>query len=735
MADLLLEIGVEELPARFVRIALDQIRDSFREILEKNGLLKPDVHIECWGTPRRLVLFASGLPPKTPDQYRQQIGPPWEKAFSNGSPTPQALGFAQRVGVPVESLKRIETPRGVFAGVEIVETGRLTRDLLKEELVSLLAKVHFPKTMRWQEGGFSFARPIRWLLGLWEDEPISLEVGGIPSSRVSTGPRFSPRPVSIPHAKDYRERMRRAGVIVSPEERRDHIKKRARLIAEKNSLEILWDEELLEEIVFLTEWPEPQLGSFDPRYLRLPEIVIQTVLRDHQRCFIVRDRNHHLAPYFLFVMNRRNDPGGVVRKGNERVVRARLEDAWFYFCEDLGIPVDSREIQARENCFTRMELALKGMIFLEGLGTMAERKKRIRELSLQLFALLPQESPPSLEEKEILERASDLYLNDLGSKMVYEYPELAGKMTPIYARLSGAVSIPQGEAILLALEEANLPEDERSSLPQTVPGYLLALSQRLDNLFSHAFLQHFPSGTHDPFGMKTVADEMIILLLSPPQEIVPYVARWSYRVVDSLFTEWLKNIKESSGVVPREHSGDEEAISRKLFSFLRERLESILVQKGFPTPWVRGVVDTLHFQPLTAFRRLSALQEWGQSHDLVRFLDTYKRFRNIARDVESAFSSFPFPNLSEKTEAFEPVEREFVEILARSEITLKELIESDPHRALDLLWDLVPRAEELFRGVRIEHPDPEIRGRRKIIVAFARFLFLQYLNWDRLLEG
>jgi glycyl-tRNA synthetase beta subunit len=236
--------------------------------------------------------------------------------------------------------------------------------------------------------------------------------------------------------------------------------------------------------------------------------------------------------------------------------------------------------------------------------------------------------------------------------------------------------------------------------------------------------------------MKTVADEILSLLLTPPPEIAPHVARWGPRISGekdlshSLLEHWMTLLKEARISGKDNHT----VLPSGLTSFLKDRLSAILVQKGFPSPWVRGAVDTLHFNPLQAFQRLNALKEWAHSHDLVSLLDTYKRFRNIARDVEMP-DILSTPRFFEATEGVEPGERAFAETLIQTGSKLMNLLESHPLQALTLLGDLVPVAEGLFQTVRIEHPDPVLRRRRKSVVAFARALFLRYINWDRLLEG
>ncbi len=477
--DLLLEIGCEELPASFVDGALralpELVRKKLVELRLEHGAIR------ALGTPRRIALWVQGVATNQPDLAEEMTGPPAKAAFKDGVPTKAAEAFANKLGCSVAELRRVETPKGEYLVGTRRETGRAAEELLSPALSAISLAIPFRKSMRWGTGEVAFGRPIQWLVALFGDAVLPVEVAGVKSGRVSMGHRFlAPGPVSVASAEDYIGALRAAHVLVDPEERAQAMQKALHAAAAELSGTLIEDEFLLGENLSLVEEPHVIAGGYDEEFLALPERVILEVAKGHQRYFGVRGADGRLLPRYLSVVNTALDPASI-RKGNDRVMRARLSDARFFYREDLRIPMAER----------RQKLA--GIVFQKRLGTVLGKAERMERLARELGLLL------MLPEATIMAAASGAHLAkcDLVSLMVGEFPELQGEMGASYALAQGASA-----DVAAVIMEHYQPKGAADSVAASDAGALVAIADRLDTLAGCFAIGLTPTGAADPFALR-----------------------------------------------------------------------------------------------------------------------------------------------------------------------------------------------------------------------------------------
>ncbi|MGC1402372.1 MAG: glycine--tRNA ligase subunit beta, partial [Thermodesulfobacteriota bacterium] len=487
--NLLLEIGTEEIPARFIPGALQSLKLLTQERLNQSRL--PWREMKTMGTPRRLAIFVYGLPLSQPDKTESIIGPPKTAAFSeDGTPTKVALGFAKAKGVTVDELELIETPMGVYLGLRKTIPGFPTQDVLSELLPQIILDLPFPKFMRWGSSSIRFARPIHWIVALLGGQVVPFSLDGIVSGNQSRGHRFmAPQAIILEGVEDYLSKLRQASVIVDPRDREEILQKQIETLAERAKGKVLIDAELLQEIIFLVEFPESVSGGFDPDFLNLPPEVLITSMKEHQRYFPMVGDQGRLLPRFIAVNNTRvNDTPRVIR-GHEKVLRARLSDARFFFQEDLKKSLS----QKVEN--------LKGVVFHSRLGTSYEKVERVVALAAHLSRKL------APEKEEIVRRSAWLCKADLTSLMVGEFPTLQGVMGREYALRSG-----ENEEVAQGIYEHYLPVSADGARPQTSTGALVGLADRLDTLVGFFGLGQIPTGSADPYALRRQAQAVILII-------------------------------------------------------------------------------------------------------------------------------------------------------------------------------------------------------------------------------
>ena len=630
--DLLLEIGSDEIPARYLLSAIHDIKARTKKALEGSRLTFDD--IRSYGTPRRLVVYVTGLVSKSLDATTKVRGPSKKVAFdSGGNPTKALQGFCRSLDIdPSEAIVEKENGGEYVYGFKH-EPGRSVDEILPEVFPAMVMGMDCPHPLRWGEENWRWYRPIRWVTCLFGDRLISLEIAGVKSGQASFGHRtLHPETVEIPSASQYFQVIEQAGVIVDESRRREIIIKGARDLSREISGKPFEDEALLDEVTCLCENPAPFRGSFSQEYLNLPEEVLVTVMRHHQRYFPIFDGCGNVLPGFIGV--RDGSPGlGMdnVRKGNEWVLKARLEDASFFYSQDLKIPLEARLPE------------LKGVYFLRGAGTLHEKTKRLADIT----AYLGRSLEFSENDMELAIEAARLCKCDLVTSLVRELPELEGVMGGHYARANGSA-----EEVAEAISQHYLPRGAGDRLPDKGVSSLVALADKLDTLSVAFSLGIEVSGSQDPMGLRRAASGVANIILTHGYDFD----------LDELLRFAVGLGRQA---VEKKKVDDEEAVVARLKQFLLFRVEVILSERGFPIEMIRGVlagrenrisrlplmVEALAALPVTGpltdvvtgWRRTSVLGKTAAGRDVIPELlvdDPEKELYHLVNQLKNEMESF-----------------------------------------------------------------------------------------------
>ena len=493
MANFLLEVGTEELPASFLSGALTQWKQLIPESLKEN-FLDTDA-VEIYGTPRRLAVLIKGLPQQQADREEEVKGPPAKAAFKDGKPTKAAEGFAKKQGVDVSALEIRPTDKGDFVFVKKSIKGQSTADILAEAIPNWIFKLEGKRLMRWSDGDLKFSRPIRWLVALLDDKVLPIEIENnsevVKSGNTSRGHRvLHPNDVTIAQPTDYLNTLNSASVVADTQIRVNTITQQVQEAAKKHNGYAQIYPDLLEEVVNLVEYPSAVVGNFEPEFLELPPEVITTVMVSHQKYFPVfkAENSKELLPYFITVSNGNPEKSDIIAKGNERVIRARLSDGRYFYENDIKQSLSSFLPQ------------LETVTFQEDLGSLRQKVDRICTVAQKISKQLNLDS----QQQEYIQRAALLCKADLVSSMVYEFPELQGIMGQKYAVKSN-----EPEAVADAIFEHYLPRGADDILPQTVTGRVVAIADRVDTLVSIFGLGMIPTGSSDPFALRRAATAIV----------------------------------------------------------------------------------------------------------------------------------------------------------------------------------------------------------------------------------
>ncbi len=494
MPNFLLEVGTEELPADFVASAIAQWQRLIPNSLGE-AHLTPEA-VTLYATPRRLAVLLTGVPTQQPDRHEEIKGPPVKAAYRDGEPTAAALGFAQKQGVTVADFTQRDTPKGEFIFIDKQIPGQPAPDILQDLIPQWITQLEGRRFMRWGDGELRFPRPIRWLVALWDEAvlPVVLVNGSerIESDRTSWGHRvLHPEAVSISNPAAYGETLAAAGVIVDPDERRETIIAQIETAAQSVQGEAIIPVDLLDEVINLVEAPQAVVGNFEAEFLKLPPEVITTVMVTHQRYFPIQSSDGSLLPHFITIANGDPTKADLIATGNARVIRARLADGKFFYDADCDEPLEANLPQ------------LETITFQADLGSMQIKVDRILDLTAEMCRQL--DLPPS--ETVTIERTALLCKADLVSQMVYEFPELQGIMGEKYALVSG-----ESAAVARGIFEHYLPRGADDDLPQTLPGQLVGLGDRLDSLISIFGLGLIPTGSSDPFALRRAANAVVNII-------------------------------------------------------------------------------------------------------------------------------------------------------------------------------------------------------------------------------
>ncbi len=685
---MLFEIGTEEIPSRFIPPALEGMRESLLAEMQTQRIECGETRV--MGTPRRLTLFAELEEHQRPLET-EKIGPPKNVAFDpEGKPTKAALGFAQREGVPVEDLNVVQTEKGEYLCARKREGGKETRAILSEVLPRVIAAIPFPKSMRWSDLEVRFARPIHWILALFDGTVIPFSVEHVKSDSLTRGHRFlHPESFAVEGLQDYLDGLRRACVIVDPEEREELIRSEVQEAARQGGGKPLKSEDLLEEITYLVEYPVAVCGGFDKQYLHLPREVLITAMQHHQRYIPVVNTKGKLLPAFVAVSNTKAQDMEVVKKGNERVLRARLADAQFFFQEDQKHTLEER-----------VE-ALKGVIFQAKLGTSYEKVMRVRELAVHLAEeLVP-------EAQEVVARGALLCKADLVTEMVGEFPQLQGVMGREYALLDG-----EAPPVAQVIFEHYLPRFAGDALPASSAGAMVGIADKMDAVIGCFGVGLIPTGTSDPFALRRQTLGVIHIILEK-----------GYVIALQRMIEWgLKPLLEKITRPPEEVQAD-------CLAFFRARFVGLLTSQGHPVDVVEAVLAVRFDDLVDARARVEAVDRFRGSPEFEPVAVAFKRVVNILKGVD--YNNKVDPARFESTEE-KDLHARYQEIGGK----FSALITGGDYKgALRELAKLRPPVDALFDNCMVMAEDTQVRDNRLALLGEIAGLFSQMADFSRLGVG
>jgi glycyl-tRNA synthetase beta chain len=669
MSDFLLELGLEEVPARMIAGAEAELGKRVHDLLARERLLEAHAKLITFSTPRRLAVLVEGVAAKQANTEEVHTGPSWKASFNDGVPTPAAVAFAKKAGVGVAELVKVTTPKGEYVGATVRHQGRMADEILVAELPREVLAIYWAKNMYWRAGKPErFVRPVRWVVALLDASVVPVEIAGIAAGRASRGHRVlhGEAPVKIGEAVAYKENLRNAHVIVDAAERRHRIRlaldKATRTVAGARWRE---DESLVETVTHLTEWPTAIMGDFEPEYLSLPEEVLVTVMRDHQKYFALEGADSKLAPHFLAVLNTETDEEGaaIIRHGDARVLRARFKDARFFWDVDQKTPL-----------VDRVE-SLKQVTFQKELGSYYWKT----EQNLDVASFLSDDvykAGLDHDNKSLFE-AVRLAKTDLTTELVKEFTELQGIIGGLYARAQG-----KNETVSKAIYEQYIPASTDDPIPSTVVGQLLGIIDRIQTVSAMFSIGNAPTGSKDPFALRRAGNAII-------------------RILGESELPLLLSVVAHSSVT-------DDANEQQVLAFFRERLQFYLKDvRGFAYDVVNAALAASADDVRDAIARAEALTAARQSADFAAISAAFKRIKNILRQAEE--KGFALGSVKDVTLAAEAEKlAEDAAALAPKVATLRA--DRNYAQALAAIATLRPTVDAFFDKVMVLDPNEKVRG-------------------------
>lgn len=700
MATFLLEVGTEDLPASFVSSALKQWQSRIPTDLDELQLTPGSV--EFYGTPRRLAVVLNDLPEQQPDREEEAKGPSAKAAFDQaGQPTKAALGFARSRGVAVEDLEVRQTKKGEFVFVTHKIEGRAAAEILVELLPQWIFGLDGKRFMRWGDGDLRFPRPIRWLVAMVDGDvlPITLTNGSetCESGSQTEGHRvLHPEPVRISQAADYKRVMESLYIDVDPSQRRQKILGQIQTAASQVEGKAVINEELLDEVVNLVEWPTAVVGQFDREFLELPAEVAITEMESHQRYFSLKSETGDLLPYFITISNGDPEKADIIAEGNGRVIRARLSDGMFFFNADRKRPL--------ADYLPRLEM----VTFEERLGSMRQKVERI----VSVAAAIASQLALSTEQAALVQRAALLCKADLVTQMVGEFPELQGIMGEKYAIASG-----EPEPVATAIAEHYLPKGAGDSLPGSLVGQVVGIADRLDTLVSIFSLGMKPTGSSDPFALRRAANAIVSII-------------WESQLSLNLMTLLLQIVEQFAA---GREGVSSDALYQELASFFVQRIHTLLQEnEGIDYDLVNAVLEETDLESsqrvlanlLDALARAKFLQQLRQSDGLAPIYETVNRASKLSAKG-SLDTQQLVPTQAVDPELFQsPAEQSFFDSL-ESLLPQTQAAQADQNyqQLVEGLTRIAPTVSEFFDGpnsVLVMDENPKIRQNRLSLLGLLR---------------
>lgn len=679
---LLLEIGTEEVPAHVMPGILSQLKENAAKTFEE--LRIEYKNIKTLGTPRRSALLVEGLAEQQADLSKENRGPAVNIAFdADGNPTKAAQGFARGQGVKPEEL--VTKDGYVYAMVH--EKGGQTVDLLGDTLKSLVDGLNFPNNMHWADLDYKFIRPLRWLVALYGQDVIDFEVANVKSGRTSRGHRFlSEGDFEIANAEDYVEACRKASIIVDQNERCEMIRQQIAEVAAANGGQAEVNEDLLEEVLYLVEYPTALCGKFDEKYLALPAEAVITPMRDHQRYFPVL-KDGQLLPLFITIRNGGKDHLETVQHGNERVLRARLEDAQFFFDED------------RKKTLEQHGEKLKTVVFQDGLGTIYDKALRLEVLAGYIADAIGANE----QDKKDAVRAAKLAKADLVTGMVTEFTELQGVMGREYALLDG-----ETKAVAQAIDEHYMPRFAGDSQPASVAGRIVSLADKIDTIVGTFSRGLIPTGSQDPFALRRQALGIVNMLKE-----AQYHISLSQLVAKAME---LLNIADA---------GQQAKLQNDVADFMKLRLKNVLADAGIRYDVVDAVFVTVD-DIYGVFLRAQAVNE-AVKQDMEKTIQAFVRTGNIARKAEDVQAAVETDLLAEQ------VEKDLCKAYEAAASKVEREIEAQDYAgAIATLSQLAAPIDAFFDGVMVMDKDEKIKNNRLGLLKLVDNLICQVADFSKI---
>ena len=663
-ADLLFEIGTEEIPASYISPALDQLQNMAKETLMEQNLSFGELKV--MGTPRRLALSVSNLETLQPDQSVEVTGPPKKAAYdAEGNPTKAAVGFAKSQGVNTDDLRVVETPRGEYVAVTKLQKGRSASNILEDLLPNWINSLDFPKTMRWDN--LRFARPIRWIVAILEDQEIPFQLDTLTAGRITYGHRsLNPEPIKLDSASvdNYIDKLEIANVIVNHDLRRTEIQKQITEILNSEDCETAIDQDLLDQVNFLVENPQAIVGSFSESHLDLPAEILITSMKKHQRYFPMIKSDQQLVAKFISISNGTDGNIDTVRHGNERVLRARLADATFFYQEDRRTTLADRNRK------------LQSVIFQVKLGSLYDKVKRLESLT----SFIAQQTKVDNATKDYAVKAAYLCKSDLTTQMVAEFPTLQGVMGRYYALDAGAPP-----RVAAAIEDHYRPVAADSDLPTSLEGSILSIADKIDTIVGYFGINEKPTGSQDPYSLRRQAIGILRVL----QKLDLSVSFSS--LVEKAIELYKVNLSENTKV--------------EVLDFVRGRLKVLLQTKGYVPDEIEVVLATGKIDVSDIEKRIQAVSNFRSS---ANFSQVYPALNRVLRILPDSLPKEIDPDLFE-----DDAEQKLSSLIIGMDADLNKLIKSQNYdKLLIKLSALQPAIDQFFDQVLVMAEDLDVRQNR-----------------------
>ncbi|MEC0202579.1 glycine--tRNA ligase subunit beta [Paenibacillus lautus] len=686
--DLLFEIGLEEVPARFLRAAMEQLQDKLVKWLETSRIGHGEV--TAYATPRRLAVWVQNVADKQEDVSEEVKGPSRKIALDDsGQWSKAALGFAKSQGVDPESFTFKELGGVEYIYVTKNSVGVDTKSILSEGLLGILTSMTFPKNMRWGAHEFKFVRPIKWMVALLGSETIDLEITGVKAGNVTRGHRFLGGEAVIPEASAYRDVLREQHVIVDVNERQEMIVSQIQALAQEKDWNIAIKDDLLEEVLFLVETPTVLYGAFDSSFLHIPQEVLITSMREHQRYFPVLDKQGQLLPFFVTVRSGDSRSLDVIARGNEKVLRARLSDAKFFYEEDQKLQI--------KDALSKLE----SIVFHEELGTIGDKVRRIRRISDQLSAKLN----ISADAADSVSRAADICKFDLVTQMVYEFPELQGVMGEDYARKAG-----EKEQVAKAVFEHYQPRFAGDAVPSTSVGSIVSIADKIDTIVGCFSIGIIPTGSQDPYALRRQAAGIVQIILEHKLPVtlsdvfgVALEVHENIRVLKRSTDEIRKDLKEFFGL----------RVKKLLSEDQRYDVVDAVITAGFDH--VVSVVSRGH----------ALMNAVDHVQDFKTTVESFNRVSNLAAKAgKAAVNSELFTETEEGKlyEAWNAIREDYHAALEAA----------DGERSLSLLGGLKEPITGFFDSVMVMAEDEAVRANRLALLSGIDGDLKRYADFTKL---